>query len=530
MQYSIGGYRHAYGAMPMILASQVNSNRLADSNYRVYPGQLVKAEFGTVAGSIYQPRQVLDLSAYGATNINWMPGMLDGTNLWTLFMEKPDDGGQGPPGIQGGTGVGNLKFRSWEAGFTFDYSTNYAWLAEYDMEWYQMIKTNDSTGESPASYPAVWSKKLARGRDGTMVVVSNVVDRGAWSSTAEYTNWHRVRYGGNIFIVDATNASPPVGTSPTLGASGVGVDSAYWSVETEKGAQGIQGPSGEVTYYNTYVANEYRLFDDAYTVFSNLPTSSSNIIQWVGSSNGTNYFKWIRPGVIGTNILTVTNGELLVNGRTMAVDPAVLTNALLGAEAHGWGNHADAGYLVPTDLAQYRVNATSEAAYAESVQFPDGSVLSSAAVGSIAPSNLPGTLSYVDQSNTWTSAQSFPAGTTIGGAGVGAGGSGASGAESEPMKYAWSTNITLRAGTNPVNQRIMSIDGATTVFPPTKESVSNDYILKLTIPSRGTNAFLFATNDPPVVGYVPLVSTTAYSVVLVGSDAGSSNVWIRRVR
>ena len=113
---------------------------------------------------------------------------------------------------------------------------------------------------------------------------------------------------------------------------------------------------------------------------------------------------------------------------------------------------------------------------------------------------------------------------------VAGGGGGTAGAESEPLKYAWATNIVLVAGTNISNQRILSIDGPTTVVPPTKASISNDFLLKLTVPSRGTNTFLFATNTPPVVGYVPSASTNSYRVILIGSDAGSSNVWMSVLR
>lgn len=108
------------------------------------------------------------------------------------------------------------------------------------------------------------------------------------------------------------------------------------------------------------------------------------------------------------------------------------------------------------------------------------------------------------------------------------------GAEGFPLFYAWSTNITLVAGTNVFDQAILSIDGPTVLYPPTKSSASNGAAILLAIPAISTNSFTFATNSAAGTAYfagaTPILSTNAFTYVRVWSPSGMATTNARAMK
>lgn len=114
--------------------------------------------------------------------------------------------------------------------------------------------------------------------------------------------------------------------------------------------------------------------------------------------------------------------------------------------------------------------------------------------------------------------------------GGGVGGTATVGVEGAAQKYAYATNIALVASTNPMPQMIEAITGWMTITPPNKADTNAFATIWLIVPSIGTNTVMIATNTPPVLGYVPALSTNAESELLFRSMGASSNWYVRRLR
>jgi hypothetical protein len=112
---------------------------------------------------------------------------------------------------------------------------------------------------------------------------------------------------------------------------------------------------------------------------------------------------------------------------------------------------------------------------------------------------------------------------------VPSGGSATPTVEGDVLVHAYATNIVLAGETNLWQQRIAAITDACTITLPAKASTNVAAQIWLSVPAIGTNAVGIATNSPPVVGYVPTLSTNAQSELLFWSPSATTNWRVRRL-
>ncbi|ODS87314.1 MAG: hypothetical protein ABS44_11905 [Chryseobacterium sp. SCN 40-13] len=81
---------------------------------------------------------------------------------------------------------------------------------------------------------------------------------------------------------------------------------------------------------------------------------SGGILDLVNGSNVN--ISYSAGGVVTINAVdtTYSNGNgLALSSTTFSIDPTILLDIASGKEAHGWGNHASAGYALSSQLANY---------------------------------------------------------------------------------------------------------------------------------------------------------------------------------
>ena len=311
-----GLYSHAFVARAV--SNDVDYAQLLATDFVVPKGQLVRITLGAGAGDVYAVENPIDLSVFATNDFTWLPAGVSASNYWRLFVEEGAAGAQGIRGDAGLNGTGNLFFGPWDDTFAYAYSTNPWTVVESAGQWYRLVATNGSTGEIPTENPGVWTVSVARGESGTITVVSNLVDRGAWSAGTQYAKLDSVTRYGNRFYVDPTNSVPAIDEAPPLDSNGVGYTTNSWTLDVARGARGLTGPSGAMTQYFAY--SYYSLMDTNASIFDNLPAASSPAIRWVSESGGTNRFEFTGAAWMGTNKLTSSNGVVYFNGAELCAD------------------------------------------------------------------------------------------------------------------------------------------------------------------------------------------------------------------
>lgn len=273
-------------------------------------GQLIHSTLGVAVGSVYQAE--VDIPMLDKTDLNWLPLAVGASNYWSPFVERPAPGAQGVPGENG---IGNLLFGPWQPSIAYEYGTNPYVVVEHGGKWWRLVATNGSTGESPAEFPSVWTTSVDRGEPGEITVVSNLVDRGTWSASVQYSTNDSVVFAGNRFYVGATNEQPVLGVPPPLDSDDVGYTTNWWTLDSARGRRGLTGPSGEATQYLQYFV--WTLMDTNSTVFDDAPSASSPSIKYSSTSGGTNHFEFVDYAAAGTSRISVASGALVVDGRTV---------------------------------------------------------------------------------------------------------------------------------------------------------------------------------------------------------------------
>ncbi len=335
---SDGGTNHkyVYGPRDLLTSTEINNLRTADTNLVLYPGQLVRALQGSAAGSIYISTDAINFAEYNGTNVNWMPGMVD-DRYWRLFLAKPSDGSTGAQGIPGLDGTGYSYHGDWSELREYVHDTN-AWITvDYAGRIYRTVATSSNVQPTAIGATSSWAIAVDRGESGTITVLSNFVVRGQWDSGVTYTTNDYVSYNGNEFVVWETNVAPAVGVAPGLNSDQIGTNTPYWTLWKARGLRGASGVATS-TIYQTFSSSEYRLFDDEFTIFNNLPSDTNNVIVWLSESGGTNYYTFAGYLPAGTNKITVgqgsniyVNGVLFNSGGVGTVTNAISTNDYLTA-------------------------------------------------------------------------------------------------------------------------------------------------------------------------------------------------------
>jgi len=353
---SDGGTNHTYvyGPRALLTSTELNNQRLADTNAVLYPGQLVRAQQGSANGSIYISTNAIAWSDFNATNINWMPGMV-ADSYWKLFIQKPTDGTsvQGPKGDPGLDAIGYSFHGPWIGSRQYVHDTN-AWITvSHAGRIYETVATSSNVSPSGVGATNAWAVSVDKGDSGTITVYSNFVVRGVWNSGNTYTTYDLVTRSGNEFVVWETNVPPAVGVAPELDSDAVGVTGPHWTLWRARGVKGVSGTfTATQTVYQTFISEEYRLFDDDSTVFNNLPSPTNRLMVWLSEADGTNNFTFAGYAPIGTNQVTILGGSnLYINGVLFQPGGSGITGLTASADSAGVVAYVDpANWTVGTNL------------------------------------------------------------------------------------------------------------------------------------------------------------------------------------
>lgn len=364
------------------LAEHSTSNRLW-----TYPGRLL---YYSVNGNTYETTNTINHTNYyphfgSATNT---PPLPTDTRFFRLFVAKGATGasGIGTPGADGAAGIGNVNVGIYDPGFTYDATAGTNWWVSYGGQIYQLVNTNGTvTGLDPTT--TNWTVVLEKGTSGTLVGMTNLIDRGDWSALVSYTTNDYVRYDGNLFVVYTNLAS--LNQTPSVDANHVGEDSPYWDVMVKRGSVGATGATGADG--NTINIYNYDL------IFTNTPINSPSngyhIIAWVGTNaGGTNLYAFVDYIPVGTNYLNASNGVLWLNGAEYS--PGASGDFTNSTVAAGSGVAVTATTNA-SGVVTYTVSGTGGAIPAELADLSDVSDLSGASSGDVLTK---------DASGTWTNA------------------------------------------------------------------------------------------------------------------------------
>lgn len=316
-----GGYGHAYG--PRTVTNRTEALFLYGTGAlsNMWPGQLMRNDaIGSLnEGNVYILTQTLYITNFlpHTTNVFPWAGEPTATNYWRLFVERGRAGDTGTAGANGADGLGNVRISAWSSIYEYDYDTNSLHLVLDAGRLY--LNTTGSTNKQPSGVdgPAHWMVAVDKGLSGT-VFPTNLVLRHAWDAgEAGYTNNDAVTYLGNLFYkgTGVTHFAAGVAPSVNNGTEMIGVSSTNWTLLVARGARGVTGADGnEVNSYSYYY--NYDL------IFTNAPTNAASaahpLLAWVGSAGGTNIYAWVPYVPIGTNILSVSGTNLLLNGNIFA--------------------------------------------------------------------------------------------------------------------------------------------------------------------------------------------------------------------
>lgn len=316
-----GGYGHVYGPrMPTNRSEALflyATNALAD----MWPGQLMRNDMvGTVnEGNVYilsQPLYVTNFAPYTTNYFPWA-GEPTATNYWNLFVERGRIGPQGLNGTDGADGIGNARISIWSAFYEYDYNTNSLHLVLDNGRLY--LNTAASTNRQPSAVGGsnYWVVAVDKGMSGGLDP-TNLVFRHEWDASSVYTNNDAVTYYGNLFYKGTGVTHFAAGVPPSINnaTETVGVSTTNWTVLVSRGARGAMGPDGNVVKSFTY----YYHYD---IITTNSPTntasSSHRLLAWVGTNaGGTNVYAWVDYLPVGTNVISVSGTNLLLNGAVFA--------------------------------------------------------------------------------------------------------------------------------------------------------------------------------------------------------------------
>lgn len=316
-----GGYGHVYGPrMPTNRSEALflyATNALAD----MWPGQLMRNDMvGTVnEGNVYILSQPLYITNFAPHTTNYFPwaGEPTATNYWNLFVERGRTGSIGLPGTDGADGIGNARISVWSAFYEYDYNTNSLHLVLDNGRLY--LNTTGSTGRQPSAVGGsnYWVVAVDKGMSGGLDP-TNLVLRHEWDASSVYTNNDAVTYYGNLFYkgTGVTHFAPGVPPSINNATEMIGVSTTNWTVLVSRGARGAMGPDGNVVNSFTY----YYHYD---IITTNSPTntasSSHRLLAWAGTNaGGTNIYAWVDYLPVGTNVISVSGTNLLLNGAVFA--------------------------------------------------------------------------------------------------------------------------------------------------------------------------------------------------------------------
>ena len=334
------GYVHQYGPRATWQTAQFIAAQLAGTS--IFPGQLYRFTFNN---KVYECTNTIATPPFTTTNY---PTPLD-SDYWRVFVEDGDDGATGATGLigtDGQNGLGNVLYSSWNSLDVYLYDTSALPIVGHSGQWYESVAS--STNKNPTGVGATnyWALTIMKGSDGTITTVSNLVERGAWDSGAQYTNLDVVAYLGNTFYVGETNQVPGRGVAPPTSLY-IGYDNAYWIVKAAKGAKGATGLTGDDGAITTNILNiTYNiLLDTNVYEWTNDGDSTNRVPTFASSTGGTNFYTWVPDsdiaaeswsGYAATQVVDIAGN--IVTGAIYYGDGQYLTNLPVGGSA--WSGYA----------------------------------------------------------------------------------------------------------------------------------------------------------------------------------------------
>ena len=509
----------------------------------VRPGQLVLRDIApTASRHVYIATNVLNFSEYATNDTTWVPLGAD-DRYWKLFVQRGADGSTGPRGVKGDDGVdgldgvGNIQYGVWDSSKVYTYDTNTPIVVSYAGRWYDLIASSTNNAPTSVAGPNYWSISIDKGADGTIVGWTNLTFRGTWNSGDEYVTDNAVWRSGNLFVVDATNVPPPIGTAPSTDGNGVGQSSAHWTIAVQRGMRGATGATGargdDGDVINSY--DVYALFGTNST-FNNAPTATNRMMRWVSSTGDNHVYSYTGEAWLGTNRLSATAGALFLNGieyesgggvtnlgtgltgtglETPLEVAGYVTISNAAITAFNWGDHADEGYLTSYTETDPLWASWLGSTFTNAVDARIGTVGVTGAVTSI--NGLDGDVTLAPGDNVTITTND----NTLTIAASGGGATGAVESESAIITFEGGpdTVITLLGSTNNWQQVLTGITNSFQVQMPLKSSTNEAAQIMLTIENTGGHAASWVTNQPPIAGFVPTIPTNAVSEFLLWSPA-----------
>ena len=318
--------RYEHAAVPTVITSYV---------YGIdYP----KLALVTYQRTSYYAKAYIDADLF-APNVPTNAFPVPGTHpeWWGVFLPPGHDGtgSAGPAGEDGIDGIGNLFFGPWSA--SFYYATNlYTNIVVSRLgKWYRAIGT--SSNAAPESNTNVWEISIDPGTSAT-VFPTNLMWRGWYNAATTYASNDSVTVTSGLWAVTGTNSV--TGVAPPTSYTGT---SAVWtivvpSIQGPQGTTGAQGPAGQDSIVSNIV--QYTVYLGSNTVFLNSPTPTNPWLQYISSTNGTNYYTWsdLPPSITNRTLLhatTLRGTTLFLSGTNAITDDG--TNMLRNGIAIGTG-------------------------------------------------------------------------------------------------------------------------------------------------------------------------------------------------
>jgi len=258
--------------------------------------------------------------------------------------------------------VGQIYYGAWDSGTTYLYDTGSLAVVSRSGQWYDIVSS--STNKDPIGVGATnyWAESITKGANGTVASVSNIVDRGAWSSGSTYTNFDMVTYDGSLFYVGETNSQPSIGVAPPVTGASQGYDNNYWICRAARGDKGDTGLTGAAGTDGAVTTNILKI---TYNVLLD-----TNVYEWTNEADTTNRVPVFSAAVGGTNQYTwVPDSDIAAGAEswsgyaatnTVDLDSNAISNGIFYGDGSGLTNLASGGSSTGIFGVVYASGGTTE--------------------------------------------------------------------------------------------------------------------------------------------------------------------------